>query len=320
MKLVLIGIGAGLASALLFGVVITGSLLGMVLSYVAPLPVLIAALGWNHRSGLIAAAVGGIATALAFRPEAGLAFAIGSALPAWWVAYLALLGRPSPDGSMDWYPVGRLLLWTAGAAALVTLAGVVTLGSGDHEAYRTSLRTALDSVLRSGGALPPGMTPETFEDLIRALVAAVPLVAAAVFALVFTVNLWLAGKVVKTSGRLVRPWPYLPGTAMPREALFLMAGAIAMSFGPGFVGVAGLSLAGALAIAFALQGLAFLHEATRGRSSRGAVLVGLYVLLALIGHTILPLLALLGMADTGLGLRHRFGSRTAGPKAPPPSI
>jgi hypothetical protein len=40
--LLTIGIGAGLASALLFAVVITGSPLGIVLSYVAPLPILIA--------------------------------------------------------------------------------------------------------------------------------------------------------------------------------------------------------------------------------------------------------------------------------------
>src|SRR4051812_16419246 len=45
-----IGIGAGLVSALLFGVVITGSPLSMMLSVIAPLPIFIAALGWNHRS------------------------------------------------------------------------------------------------------------------------------------------------------------------------------------------------------------------------------------------------------------------------------
>src|ERR687890_2323350 len=98
-----VGILSGLASALLFAVVVTGSPLGIVLSYVAPRPVLIGALGWNHRSGLVATAGGGLALALVFRPEAGLAFAIGSALPAWWLAYLGLLVRPGPNGSLEWY-------------------------------------------------------------------------------------------------------------------------------------------------------------------------------------------------------------------------
>lgn len=39
---VAVGIGAGLVSALLFAVVITGSPLAMLLSYLAPLPVFIA--------------------------------------------------------------------------------------------------------------------------------------------------------------------------------------------------------------------------------------------------------------------------------------
>jgi hypothetical protein len=318
MKFLAIGIGAGLVSALLFGVVITGSPLAMLLSYVAPLPVLITALGWNHRSGLVAAVAGGLATALAFRFEAGLAFVVGSALPAWWVAYLALLGRPNADGTMEWYPVGRLLLWVAAAAALVTLAGVMALGSGDYEGYRTALRTSLAAILRSGATPPPqGAAPDTVENLVDTLVSAVPYIASAVFALVFTLNLWLAARVVQTSQRLIRPWPYLPATAMPRQALLLMAGAIVLSLAPGFIGVAGLSLAGALTIAFALQGLAFVHETTRGRNARVAILTGLYVLIVFVGHTVLPLLAVLGMADIAMALRHRIASRTAGPKTPP---
>src|ERR687886_652154 len=117
LNLLLIGVGAGLASALLFTVV-----------------------GWNHRSGLVASAVGALATAVVFRPEAGLAFAVGSALPAWWLAYLALLGRPAADGTLEWYPVGRLLLWIAGSSALITFIGVLTLGSWDYATYHEALR------------------------------------------------------------------------------------------------------------------------------------------------------------------------------------
>ncbi|MFL5206734.1 MAG: hypothetical protein ACJ8AR_12815, partial [Microvirga sp.] len=64
MNFLAIGIGAGVVSALLFGVVITGSPLAMLLSVIAPLPIFIAALGWNHRCGLIAAGSGALAIAL----------------------------------------------------------------------------------------------------------------------------------------------------------------------------------------------------------------------------------------------------------------
>jgi fatty acid desaturase len=86
---------------------------------------------------------------------------------------------------------------------------------------------------------------------------------------------------------------------------------------PGFVGTAGLALVGAVVIAFGLQGLALLHEVTRGRNGRVAMLSAAYVLVFFVGHTVLPLLAIAGLADTAFGLRNRFRSGAAGPGLPP---
>ncbi|MGH6806373.1 MAG: hypothetical protein ACREEJ_05895, partial [Ensifer adhaerens] len=71
----IVGIGAGLVSALLFAVVITGSPLAVLLYSAAPLPIFIAALGWNHRAGLVATAAGAIAGMIALSFAAGLNFA-----------------------------------------------------------------------------------------------------------------------------------------------------------------------------------------------------------------------------------------------------
>jgi hypothetical protein len=306
-------------------VVITGSPLAMLLSYLAPLPILIAALGWNHRSGLVAMLVGGLATAAALRPEAGLAFALGAGLPAWWVAYLALLGRPDGSGRMEWYPLGRLLLWIAIAASLVTFAGVFALGDGSYEGYRSGLRQGIESVLQAPSAppapdtppgTPPGAPPGGIGSVVDTLVEAVPFIASAVFTLVFTLNLWLAAKTVRTSQRLPRDWPFLPATTLPRTALALLAAAIVGSFLPGFVGVAGLSLAGALVIVFSLQGLSLMHQATVGRPGRVGLLSVVYVLVVFVGHTVLPMLAVLGMADAAFSLRNRFGPGGTGPNLP----
>lgn len=319
LSLIAVGIGAGLASALLFAVVVTGSPLGILLSYVAPLPVLIAALGWNHRSGLVAAMVGGVATALAFRIQAGLAFAVGSALPAWWLAYLALLGRPRPDGHTEWYPLGWLLLWVAATAALITLVGVLALGAGDYEAYRNTLKRALEGVLNLQEREPgPSSASRGLSTaaLIESLIGLVPFLASAVFGLVLALNLWLAAKAVAISDRLPRPWPSIAAARMPRVALLALAGSTGAAFLPGFAGTAGLSLAGGLVIAFALQGLAFLHDVSRGRPGRGALLGFAYLLAILVGHTALPLLAVAGAADTAFDLRYRFRSGGAGPKSP----
>ncbi len=53
----LIGLAAGAAAALLFASVASGAWLSVAMFYLAPLPILIAALGWSHWAALIAALV-----------------------------------------------------------------------------------------------------------------------------------------------------------------------------------------------------------------------------------------------------------------------
>src|SRR6266513_1009721 len=119
--IVLIAIAAGSASALMFASIISGALISLLLFYLAPLPLMVAALGW----GSLSASIGGIAAASGLGAIFGLsyciAFVIAVALPARWLGHLALLGRPiglpSGDGSspvapdLEWYPIGRILLW-----------------------------------------------------------------------------------------------------------------------------------------------------------------------------------------------------------------
>ena len=58
MHFVLIGLAAGVTAAFLFASVLSGSTAAMLLLLLAPLPILIVALGWSHWAGLIAAATG----------------------------------------------------------------------------------------------------------------------------------------------------------------------------------------------------------------------------------------------------------------------
>ena len=92
--IILIALAAGSASALMFASIISGALISLVLFYLSPLPLMVAALGW----GPLAATIGGIAAASGLGAMFGLpycvAFALTVALPAWWLGHLALLGRP----------------------------------------------------------------------------------------------------------------------------------------------------------------------------------------------------------------------------------
>src|SRR5215470_12956479 len=122
LQILFVGLGAGAAAALLFASVAAGSVPATLLF--APLPILIAALGWSHWAGLVASltAAAGLGATLGLYFSS--AFLIGVGLPAWWLGYLALLARPvGANGSMtlEWYPIGRLVLWAAiiGAALVI---------------------------------------------------------------------------------------------------------------------------------------------------------------------------------------------------------
>jgi len=313
-QLFLIGIGAGAATALLFASVASGSLISVLLFYLAPLPILIAALGWSHWAALIAAITASLGLAAVFGSFFFIAFLVGIGLPAWWLGYLALLARPAegsaPDG-LDWYPIGRLVVWAALVSALVVAAAILNFG-WTEESFRTSLRAGLERML-SLQVRTPGNPADTAR-LLDFLVAALPPGAAVLTTLTSVINLWLAARIVKVSGRLRRPPPDLSAMRFPSYAPALLGAAIAGSFLPGLVGIASAVLAAALLTAYAILGFAVLHAITRGLQSRMFLLGGIYFAVFVFGWPVLAM-TLLGLIDTAVDLRGRVPQRP-GPPSP----
>jgi hypothetical protein len=318
MRIVLIGLGAGAAAALLFASVASGAVLSILLFYLAPLPIMIAALGWSHWAGLIAAVAASAALALAFGNYFFLAFLIVIGLPAWWLGYLALLGREvtGADGGVEWYPPGRLVLWAAVIGTLIVVAAIPHFGL-NQDSFQSALKQAFESVLQVqpdatvtqdlAGATDPAR-------IIDFLVVAGPPAAAVVSTITLTLNLWLAGLIVKISGRLKRPWPTIPAMTFPTLAPALIAAAVACSFLPDLPGLVSRIFTASLLMAYALLGFAVLHAITRDLSSRGFVLAGAYAATFVFGWPVL-IMTLLGLADTAFSLRTRFGQKR-GPPAP----
>lgn len=313
----LIAIGAGAASALLFASVASGSVIAILLFYLAPMPILIAALSWTHWTGLAAAALAAVGLGVAIGPFFFIPFLIGVGLPAWWLGYLALLARPAapPDG-LDWYPVGRLVVWAALTAAMVVTSVILNLGT-DEESYRRALRSMFEQVLSGSGRAPsgaPAANAEQTDRLLDLLVTVVPIGAAVLATVTNVVNLWLAARIVAVSGRLKRPWPEFAALQLPGFAALLLAlGCAGVVLFDGIVGVVSGVLAASMAIAYAIQGFAVLHTITRGMASRGVVLGGAYAVVLVLGWPVLAL-TLLGLADIALDIRSRFT-----PKAGPPA-
>ncbi|MGQ4272774.1 DUF2232 domain-containing protein [Terrihabitans sp. B22-R8] len=315
MTLFIVGLASGAASATLSLSLLSGSMLAVLLFLFAPLPILLASIGWNHRAGLVGA-LGASAFLLGltgFETARGYAVSIG--LPAWWLGYLALLARPrgeQPEDGVDWYPIGRLLVWIAVLGSSLILLSILMTGSISD--YRDMLRTTFENFLRheTGAApgapivLPGGGDAARVTELA---VSALPPVGAAIWTANMVFNLWVAGRIAQASQRLTRPWPDLSAISLPRFVLAAFGVALFGSFigGPD-IGFPFSIVAAALAIVFSLLGLAFLHSATRGVGGRTMILTATYLLLAVQTWTLI-FLAALGIAEHVFQLRARLAAR-----------
>src|SRR5262245_18883017 len=308
----LIGVGSGLASALLFYSATRGSpLLSSFLLLLTPLPALIAGLGW----GWLPALIGGFAAAAAMLAIASLPFAVGYFLalggPSALSAYLAYLNPTDADGAIQCYPAGRLLAHSSLYAGVLPIMVLPLLG-GSYELLREpmgeyfrrfSARTATDLNM-------PPLSDAQIEALTEFLIAVLPAALSAYWLILFTLNLYLAARIARASDRLGRDWPDLAGLAYPAGFPLSAVVAFAASFAPGVLGVVGTSFSGALLVAYLIAGLALMHFIARGRAPWLLWLV--YGALFLLGPYAALALTVAGLLEPIVNLRRRLGT-------PPPS-
>jgi Predicted membrane protein (DUF2232) len=319
-----IAIGAGIAAALLFAVTAKGTILALLLAYLAPLPILIVSLGWGLDIGAIAGIVAGFAAAAVLEPLSGALLVFTIALPAWILSFVALLPRqqllrPAPGDPQARIPPGAIVATAAAIGAALGLAALVSLivvyggyakGVEALAADLTpDLKEAFDEVL----ALPSGYSVEQFAALIVRLS---PAAIAASTLLMLSANLYIAARSVELSHRLNRPWPNLPETlVLPQTlgALLIAAGVLSFLL-PAPASQLAWIAAGALGAAYVLQGLAVLHAISRGLPARPLLLAGLYLGTLITARWSLPILALVGLLDSLLSLRARRAAADVKPR------
>ena len=308
----LIALVAGGASALMFASIISGALISVVLLYLAPLPLMVATLAWGPLCGTIAGIAAATGLGLVFGLPHGLAFAITIALPAWWLGHLVLLGRPvttaqapgagpaAVASAVEWYPLGRVLMWMTVFASLSTMAAILTLGT-DAASITDALRQFMLRILEQRDT---AVTADT-ERLIDSLIIVTPAAAAGGAMLTLTLNLWLAAKITVTSGRLPRPWPDLKSVTLPPMTLAALCTAIAFCFSGGLATIGARIVTSALLLAYALVGFAVLHTLSLALKNRAFWLGSVYAIALIFVWPALALVAL-GLADAVFGFRQRF--------------
>lgn len=305
----LIGLGSGFVSALLFYSAAGGApLLSFLLLLLTPLPLLIVGFGWGWLPAAAAAVAGSFVMGIPTDALSGVGYFLALGLPSALIAYLAYLSRPDPaDGSArEWYPAGRLIAaMTLYAGALPVL--VLPLIGGSYDVMRDPMGRMLQLTSQRAGEF--GMKPIS-EEQVRALtesfLAALPAAFSAYWLIIFTLNAYLAGRVIHASGRLGRGWPDLPAMAYPTGFPLLLILAVLASYGPGAVGIAGTSFTGGLLFAYLVAGLALMHFIARVRAPW--VLWFVYAGLILFGPYAAIAITLSGLIDPIFKLKQRLGA------------
>ncbi|MCA1951687.1 MAG: hypothetical protein LDL25_01995 [Hyphomicrobiales bacterium] len=291
---ILVALLAGFTTALLSGLLTPLAAPILLLSVLAPAPLLIAGFGWHP----LVAALGGILAGLIAQLAAGMPAALVVsgmlAIPAFGITaraaqvFLPAEGRPGRDG-LD---LGRLALLTIMYVALA-MAVAAFLFQPDYAALQAQLRRALELAARRIGAEPPGGDLQALVELMAGLI--LPL-SGLVNVLTLAISATLAMQIAERAGRLAYPRPDFRRFRLPGGALILFGLSFFLALSPGYPGLFGELVVVGLAAAFTLQGLAVLHVRTLGMAARGILLTAIWAALVIFGLPAL-LLILLGMID-----------------------
>lgn len=274
-----IGLVAGLATALLCLGVATGSGLSVTLYLLSAVPIMVAGLGWGLRASLIAVAVSSIAVVMLANTQTAIFVLLTTSLPGAATSYWLTLSRPAeevggPEGQFVWFPLSDVLL------RLCVMVGAAFIFIGAMVSYGPEmLDPIVDQVVERVQLTDPEFefTAAARAELVTMLTALVPFIQPLMWTMILVGNIYIAMKISRASGQLKRPQDDFPTELyMPKMALVMFAGALVLSFLSGSIGFIGSALSGGLFAGFMLAGFALFHAFSRGKPWRTPALIIVY--------------------------------------------
>ncbi len=290
-----LSVAAGLTSGLVYLSVLSGGLLGVMLSYLTPLPLVMIGLAMGLVPAAIAALIALAVVALAAPLVAVPVFAVVALLPVLVLVRQALLWRPGAGGAGEWYPPGRLL-------AQLALLAVALMGLG--AALAVERTTGLEEVVhQTVGSFVDQVAPTAPADMKDSLTslwsALFPAMLAGAWLLTAVLNGMVGEWTVAKAGHAQRPVPDYAALELPLWLLGALAvTALIGGVAGGDAGYLGRNAAVVLLWPYVFAGLATVHRWSRGRPNAGLLLALFYLaFFAMFGWAL--------VAVAGLGLvRH----------------
>jgi hypothetical protein len=111
----------------------------------------------------------------------------------------------------------------------MTILGTFLIG-GDYDTYVRGFERIVDAYAKADPQLVATLGGDSSKaDLARFLAQVAPPLSAAISVLFSAGLMWVAGKAVERSGRLIRPFPIMRDTEMPRRVVVLFGAAIVLA-------------------------------------------------------------------------------------------
>jgi hypothetical protein len=320
----LIGIAAGAVSAVLFASLSAGNILAILLFFLAPLPLLVAGFGWGVASAQLALVAGAVLvpllTKLSF--QSAILFSVSVGLPCMVVSWLASLRRPlsaeeqtsAAPPAVEWYPLGRIIVWTAVMAGMLVAAGILMIGDAAryHEAIKGLFNPYNMLALKAmmGASKDHAQLERVIEIFARFIL---PASLGFTWLLIMLTNIWLAAKSANISAQLWRPWPNLADLEYPPLTLVAFLVSIGLGMIPNQIGIVAMAFVGAFSLVYLTMGLTVVHFAVPDTAFKPIILAGMYMGLLVAGWIFMPVLILLGIGEPVFKIRRRVLGRSTPP-------
>jgi len=311
---IITGIIAGLTAAAMQSALMALSPVSAVIFYLSPLPLFLAgfsrgwasaALGTALMAVVLLVLVGSAKFALMAIISAGLAPVVASGLS----MISRSAGTDSSEGEVrtnerEWYPEGRLVLWLALIAAIVTGISILAMGF-DFAAYKAFIASFIDPLIVAvEKQMPPGQPPFPKEFFTSMVITALPVAASAIWLLATVTSMRFAIVFLTKIKRTVRPWAKFDQLAFPANSVIvLLACLLGSYFFSGMIQLLALGAAGAFVSAFTILGLAIVHSLLGANAARPLLLGLLYASLFLFNWILAVPLTVLGLVDLNFNFR-----------------
>jgi hypothetical protein len=287
---ILMAVGAGLGSSVLFLLVLSGNPLALLLSYFGHLPLFLIGL-WQGPKRLLVAA---IAACSALVLLGGLlpftVFMVVFAGPAMLLTRMALVVRKDQNGNLAFLPSGIVVSAMAVmvATVMIFVTGTLTAEGVDIQDFIAKFLSQMYSEM----GVP--MTSDV-QGLIGMFQTYFPAIAAVSWLLMLFANAAIAQAILVRAGKNLRPTPSMATFALPGWSLFVFALAgFTVGFADGSLAYVARNVAVVLAVPFLFQGLALVHGQAARWPQKRVILTVFYIVAVLSTWSFI--------AITGLGI------------------